>query len=619
MNSTESNPKTSLPQNWQDELEAILNPGTLRKRDYPMKKLTTLRIGGPADFYVEPSSLEELKKIRDFCKEKQIPAFLLGRGSNLLVRDGGIRGVVYSLKHPSFTQIELIGNHILIQAGAGASMRSISMFAQANGLGGLEFMEGIPGSLGGGLRMNAGAYKSSLFDVLESVKFLSDDNQIQELPAKEIEHGYRSCPFFRDHLALSAVFRVYSEEPEKILEKMHELREKRLSAQTQSPSAGCAFKNPEGASAGQIIDSLGMKGLVVNGAQISDKHANFLINRNNATAKDVLTLIQTIRDRVYAERGIKLETEVMIVGEDLEMENRKINVTVFAGGISSERSVSLASGKMVVEALRSKGYEVNVVDPDPAKGWTLPEKTDVVFLALHGTYGEDGQVQTELDRLGVPYTGCGAEASRIGFDKLLTRQRCEAAGIRMPRALVLDQPLEKMPEGWKPPVVLKPIREGSSVGLQLVDKEEDFAPALKAVLKFGGRVIMEERIFGRELAAGVLDGKPLPLVEICPKSGVYDYTSKYTKGCTEYICPAVVEETIKSQAQQMALQTFNAIGGKDYARVDILLDKEGRCWVLEINTLPGMCETSLLPKAAAVAGISYPELCSMMVQLALKK
>ena len=619
MNSEESTLKASLPQNWQDELEALLNPGTLRRRDYPMKKLTTLRIGGPADFYVEPSGLEELRTIRNFCKQKQIPAFLLGRGSNLLVRDGGIRGVVYSLKHSSFTQIELIGNHLLLRAGAGANMRSISLFAQTNGLGGLEFMEGIPGSLGGGLRMNAGAYKSCLFDVLESVRFLSEDGQIQELPAKEIEHAYRSCPFFKNHLALSAVFRVYSEDREKIREKMNELREKRMVTQTQSPSAGCAFKNPEGGSAGQIIDSLGMKGMAVNGAQISDKHANFLINRNNATAKDVLTLIQTIRDKVYAERGIKLETEVMIVGDDLEMKDKKINVTVFAGGISSERSVSLASGKMVVEALRSKGYEVNVVDPDPVKGWTLPENTDVVFLALHGTYGEDGQVQAELDRLGVPYTGCGAEASRIGFDKLLTRQRCEAAGIRMPRALVLDQPLEKMPEGWKPPVVLKPTREGSSVGLQLVDKEEDFAPALKAVLKFGGVAIMEERIFGRELAAGILEGKPLPLVEICPKSGVYDFTSKYTKGHTVYICPAVVDEEIKTQAQQMALRTFNAVGCKDYARVDILLDKEGLCWVLEINTLPGMCETSLMPQAASAAGITYSELCSKMVQLALRK
>lgn len=301
------------------------------------------------------------------------------------------------------------------------------------------------------------------------------------------------------------------------------------------------------------------------------------------------------------------------------MQNRKINITVFLGGISSERTVSLASGQMVVAALRSLGYPVQELDPDPKKGWSLPSGTDVVFLALHGTYGEDGQVQRELDRLGVPYTGCGAEASEIGFDKLRTRTCCEAVGVPMPRCLVVDEKLRAMPSDWDVPVIFKPIREGSSVGLQLVDRREDFLPALQSVLQFGDRALMEKRILGRELTVGILDDQALPLVEVCPRGGVYDYKRKYTKGQTQYICPAAVSDKVKEVAQELALKAFHAIGGRSYARVDMMVDKEGGCWVLEINTLPGMCETSLLPKAAAAAGISYPELCRKMVEMALRK
>lgn len=294
-------------------------------------------------------------------------------------------------------------------------------------------------------------------------------------------------------------------------------------------------------------------------------------------------------------------------------------VTVMMGGISSEREVSLHSGAMVAEALRSAGYHVHTLDPDPVRGWTLPKGTDVVFLALHGTYGEDGQVQTALDKIGIPYTGCGAEASRIGFDKISTHRACEKLGVRMPRYMEITHPMTQVPDGWQVPVVLKPAREGSSVGLQLIDRKEDFSKALDAVLKLGGGALMEERIYGREITVAILDGKPLPVVEICPDGGVYDYTRKYTKGQTKYFCPADLDAETTLQAQDLALKTFHAIGGKDYGRVDLLVDKSGICYVLEINTLPGMCETSLLPKAAAASGLSYTQLCSRLVELALRK
>ena len=188
----------------------------------------------------------------------------------------------------------------------------------------------------------------------------------------------------------------------------------------------------------------------------------------------------------------------------------------------------------------------------------------------------------------------------------------------MPKAMLSDKEMDQLPEGWRLPVILKPLREGSSVGLQVVEREEDFFNAVHEVLKYGSQALMEDKISGRELTASILNGEALPLVELRPKSGIYDYKSKYTSGATEYICPAKISDILTMKVQEAALKTFYAVGARDYARVDMILDREGQCWVLEINTLPGMSTTSLLPKAAAAAGLNYEDLCSKMVELALK-
>jgi D-alanine-D-alanine ligase len=258
------------------------------------------------------------------------------------------------------------------------------------------------------------------------------------------------------------------------------------------------------------------------------------------------------------------------------------------------------------------------VDPSDPK-WQLPEGTEVVFLALHGTYGEDGTVQRRLEELGMPYTGCDAEASRIGFDKFLTKQRCVAAGIATARFLMLDSLAASWPMGWNPPVVLKPCRQGSSVGLRFVERVADWAEALAEAMRFDSQVLMEEKIIGRECTVGILANEPLPIVEVRPSSGVYDYHTKYTAGAAEYLCPAPLDEQTTAQVQAAAVAAFNAIGGRDYARVDVIVKPSGEPIVLEINTLPGMTDSSLLPKAAAAAGIQYPELCGHMVRLAMRR
>lgn len=298
--------------------------------------------------------------------------------------------------------------------------------------------------------------------------------------------------------------------------------------------------------------------------------------------------------------------------------SEKLKITVMLGGPSAEREVSLRSGTAVVEALRSRGHEVSELDPR-APDWTLPLGTQVVFLALHGTYGEDGVVQAELDKLGAIYTGCDAESSRIGFDKVLTKQRCVAAGVPTARFTVVETAGTPWPRGWNPPVVLKPVRQGSSVGLQFVERVADWGGALTEALRFGSEVLVEERISGRECTVGILGDEPLPLVEVRPKSGVYDYRSKYSEGTTEYLCPAPFDEVTTKRIQEAGLGAFKAIDGRDYARVDVMVKPNGDPVVLEVNTLPGMTETSLLPKAAAAAGIGYAELCERMVKLALTR
>ncbi len=295
-----------------------------------------------------------------------------------------------------------------------------------------------------------------------------------------------------------------------------------------------------------------------------------------------------------------------------------VKIVVMAGGFGAEREVSLRSGVAVFKALRSLGHDVRELDP-ANKGWCLPEETEVVFLALHGEFGEDGQVQTCLENLEVPYTGTGPRESAIAFDKELTRQIFARESIPMPRGCVLSDSTSVPCNDLKPPWVLKPAAQGSSIGLRMVEEEAKWESALNDSLKYDGRVICEERIMGREVTVGVVGDEVLPVVEVRPKSSAYDYDSKYTSGATEYFCPADLSRECTNFIQELGLKAFNAVGARDFGRVDMMLDKSLNPYVLEVNTLPGMTETSLLPKAAAVAGMEFRKLCDRMLDLAISR
>lgn len=288
------------------------------------------------------------------------------------------------------------------------------------------------------------------------------------------------------------------------------------------------------------------------------------------------------------------------------------------GGPSAEREVSLRSGAAVAKALRSAGHTVVELDPKD-EAWKLPAKTDVVFLALHGTYGEDGTVQQQLDNLGVPYTGCGPEASRNAFDKVLGKKKFMEAGVPTARYDVITTPTAHWPRGWNPPVVVKPVRQGSSVGLQMVYRIEDWSGALAESFRHDTEVLMEEKIEGRETTVGILGGQVLPVVEVRVKKGVFDYRNKYTQGASEHLCPAPFDEPTTARIKAAAMGAFKAIGGRDYSRVDVMVKPNGDPVVLEVNTLPGMTEVSIFPDAAAAAGMDYVTLCQKMVELALTR
>lgn len=293
------------------------------------------------------------------------------------------------------------------------------------------------------------------------------------------------------------------------------------------------------------------------------------------------------------------------------MSDKPHHIAVLKGGPSAEREVSLRSGAAAAEALREAGYVVTEVTVDNAN-FVVPEGTDIAFLALHGTFGEDGQVQKILSDKRIAYTGANAEVSAIAFDKEMTKAKLRQAAVPTPEG----QLVRGLEEVTVPlPVFIKPNAQGSSVGTHPATTREELAKGIADALKFDHAVLVERFIQGKELTVGVLGDEVLPIVEIHPLDGFYDYTNKYTKGRTEYFCPARLPADITRTIQKYALKAHRAIGHPVYSRIDFLLEKDTHPFCLEVNTIPGMTATSLLPKAAAAVGITFAQLCRRIVEL----
>jgi D-alanine-D-alanine ligase len=296
-------------------------------------------------------------------------------------------------------------------------------------------------------------------------------------------------------------------------------------------------------------------------------------------------------------------------------------IAVLMGGPGSERDVSMATGKGVVKALRSLGAEVSEVDVKDAE-FELPNGTELAFIALHGTFGEDGQVQKILEDRGVPYTGEGVAESELAFDKIRAKEAFRQHGVATPYWQTITL-------GQRPtipiPFVIKAPRQGSTVGVHIIRNEREVDAAITDASTYDRELLVEKFVAGRELTIGVLGDQALPIIEIIPKGGFYDFTNKYpflnpsAGGGAEHVCPANIPEEQTRAIQELALRAHRSLGLQVYSRVDVMLPEEGEPSVLEINTIPGMTEASLLPEAAAVAGIGYPELCARIIELSQRR
>lgn len=300
---------------------------------------------------------------------------------------------------------------------------------------------------------------------------------------------------------------------------------------------------------------------------------------------------------------------------------RDYRVGVLAGGPSSEREISLKSGKAVDKALSALGISSVIIDAGEEDLLDEIRKygVNIAFIALHGKFGEDGAVQQLLSKAGIPYTGSGPMASRVAIDKLASKEKFRLAGLLVPesRSVVLGEDISIATRGIKLPCVVKPRYEGSSIGLTVVTEKSMLKGAVEKGLNFGGEVLIEDFIPGRELTVGVLLDKVLPVVEITASSGVYDYDSKYCSQSTVYKVPAEIGEESSHRAQTQGLMAHKALGCRGFSRTDLRMTPEGDFYVLEVNTIPGLTEKSLLPMAAKAAGVDFEQLCVKMLSSAL--
>lgn len=299
----------------------------------------------------------------------------------------------------------------------------------------------------------------------------------------------------------------------------------------------------------------------------------------------------------------------------MKKELEHLHLVVLMGGPGSEREVSLRSGAAVANALAAGGYRVSPLEVH-GTAIDLPADTGLCVNMIHGTFGEDGQLQAILDARGLAYTGEGEAGSRLAFDKLASKTVFVRGDVPTPG-------WEKISAGQRPslplPFVVKAPREGSSVGVHIVREERELDAALRDCASLDREILVEEFIAGRELTVGVVGDRALAVVEIRPRDGFYDYAHKYTKGASEYFCPAPLDEGTAAAVREVALRAHHALGLEVYSRVDVLLRPDASPFVLEANTIPGMTETSLLPKAAAASGTGFLELCEEICLLSLRK
>lgn len=626
----------------------------------PMHRHTSWRAGGVADRCYQPADLDDLRVyLCSFPNDE--PVIAVGLGSNLLVRDGGFAGTVL-LMHGALSELRLQGGLIYVQAGVPGA--KLARFAALHNLSGAAFCAGIPGTLGGMLAMNAGCYGSEIWEHVAKVQVVTRSGELKVRTPEEYEIGYRSvelmgkreegrgkgradsCPSpfsllpSLEEFFVGAWLSFPPGDGEIARQQIKALLGKRIASQPlKLPNAGSVFRNPTNDFAARLIEACGLKGVRIGCAQVSDKHANFIVNTGGATAADIEDLISMVRETVANQTGVVLHPEVKIIGETGIMD-KKINdtrtptlnpascilnpglfgkVAVLFGGRSAEREVSLKSGAAVLASLLRSGVDAHAFDPATRSLQGLvDEGFDRAFIALHGRFGEDGTVQGALELLGIPYTGSGVMASALGMDKWRSKLVWQAGGLPVPEFVMLDElsVTADVIQQLGLPLFVKPANEGSSVGISKVKAASELQAAYLDAARHDKLVIAERFIGGGEYTVAILGGQALPVIKIEPACEFYDYEAKYLRDDTRYLCPSRLDEAREAEMQGLALKAFALIGGQGWGRVDFLMSEAGEPYVLEINTSPGMTDHSLVPMAAREAGISFDELVLRVLDLA---
>ena len=592
-----------------------------------LAKYTSWRVGGCAERLYIPYNKQDLCEFIATLPEAA-PVFWIGLGSNLLIRDGGISGTVINTK--GRLKDMRLEEDLIVYVEAGVPCAHVARFCAEQGLIGAEFLAGIPGTMGGALKMNAGAFGGDTWSIVKQVEMINGIGQVNNRYPVDFDVSYRSVKSANQEWFLSCHLQLQSGDTTTSQKKIKSLLEHRANTQpTNQASCGSVFKNPDGDYAARLIEAAGLKGFVMGGAKVSEKHANFIVNTDNASATDIEDLICFVQKKVKEQLGVELQTEVCMVGErvndrqvsDYKQDPEKFGrVAVLMGGAAAERPISLKSGAAVYDALKRKSVDVIAIDVTGSVIDALAGiKIDRVFNIIHGRGGEDGVLQGALQVMGVPYTGSGVMASALTMDKLRTKLCWQGYGLVTPQWFLLqsEDDLDACIEKLGFPVIVKPAQEGSSIGMSKANSRDELHKALQDALAYHCDVYAESWVTGKEYTVALLNGEALPVIRVETPNVFYDYEAKYNATTTQYHCPSGLNEQQEDFLKTLAVKSSKVLGVEGWARVDVFVDDAGQYQLIEINTVPGMTDHSLVPMAAKQAGISFDDLVWRVLETSL--
>ncbi len=607
-----------------EELEQTF-PDLPLKYNVSWSEMTWLGVGGEIAIVAEPTDDIALVELLKFCHQRTVPVFVIGGGSNIVGMDKFYDGVVIKLAQNDFIRIKAGTHHLTV--GAGVRLSDLVSGAARRGFGGIAPLGPIPGTVGGALRMNAGSHGVTIGEYVVDVCGYDMTGEAIAIDGKGISWNYRSSDIPDYIIITGAILKLPMADRDVELKKIAEEKELRRASDPSGRTAGCVFKNVSPSDqAGRLIDEAGLKDWSCGSARISKKHANFIINRKHASEQNIVDLMSKMRSTVAKRTGFYLRPEVVFANSDdlkcIESESPAPKVVVLKGGDGNEREVSLNSGAAISSALRNAGYIVDEID---IKTCEIPDaalNADVVFPALHGSWGENGDIQKLMEDAGIKFVGCNSKASHLVMDKIASKELLDKENIPTPAWCAVTEENSILPESMNFPLVIKAPCEGSTVGIFIVDNHDEYEKILPEAFKFDSKLLVEQFIKGTELTVAIVNDEVMPAIEIVTPTGFYDYDAKYVhnNGETQYLCPPKnISPEIQAKAAETALKFYKAADCRDLLRVDFIIDEDEMAYVIEGNNLPGFTSNSLVPKAFRQSKGSMEMLCVNLIQAALKR